>query len=57
MVFACAAMFLYLYVMKQVLPENLITLAVMVVTGAAVYLAILLASGELKDVTVMFRRK
>ena len=57
MVFACAAMFLYLYVMKQVLPENLITLAVMVVTGAAVYLAILLASGELKDVTVMFRRR
>jgi O-antigen/teichoic acid export membrane protein len=54
---ACIAMFLFLHAMKQILPESLTSLALMVVSGAFVYLAVLLVSGELKDVTVMFRRK
>jgi len=54
---ACASMFLLLYVLKRILPENLISLVLMVISGAFVYLAVLLVSGELKDVTVMFKRK
>ncbi|NLY17917.1 MAG: oligosaccharide flippase family protein [Clostridiaceae bacterium] len=54
---ACIAMFLFLHAMKQILPESLTSLALMVVSGAFVYLAVLLVSGELKEVTVMFRRK
>jgi peptidoglycan biosynthesis protein MviN/MurJ (putative lipid II flippase) len=54
---SCAAMSLYLYLMKQILPENLISLAFLVISGAVIYLVTLLISGELKDVTVMFGRE
>lgn len=55
-VFACISMFLCLHVLKLILPVNLISLVLMVVSGAFVYFVALLVSGELKDVTVLFRR-
>ncbi len=54
MLSACAAMFLYLYGVKRFLSDSFWSLLVLVLTGAGVYLLMLLLLGELKDVTALF---
>ena len=57
MLMSCAAMFLYLFTIKQFLPNTLWALILLVLSGAGVYLLVLFLSGELKDVTNLFVKR
>lgn len=57
MLMSCAAMFLYLFTVKQFLPNTLWALILLVLSGAGVYLLVLFLSGELKDVTNLFVKR
>lgn len=54
---ACAVMFISLLGLKLLLPNNLIGLVILVLSGVAIYSAVLLLTGELRDVTIFFGKR